>query len=260
MILTGELYSKVLEMDTGISIVSPSNYRIKGDLKVCYLLHGLMGNNTSWLNNTMLNVYADNYDMIFIMPEVQRSFYTDQKYGLDYFTYIVDELPIIVETMFNISKSREDTIIMGASMGGYGALKCALSRPDLYSECFAFSSGFLYLDEFLESFKKSKEDVNFRSIYGKRFLTDIEAIFGEDLIEDENDILLNIAGDLPIDNRPNINMYWGDRDYLREENIRFKNDLLELGYNIEYREFEGEHDWYFFDRALEKGLESYFNK
>lgn len=260
MILTGELYSKVLEMDTGITIVSPSNYRIRGKLKLCYLLHGLMGNSKSWLNNTMLNVYADKYNMIFIMPEVQRSFYMDQKYGLDYFTYIVDELPVIVETMFNVSRNREDTIIMGVSMGGYGALKAALTRPDLYSECFAFSSAMLYLNEFLDEFRESKSDVNFRSIYGRRLLTDIRSIFGEGLKEGEDDVLLTLARELSQENRPNIHMYCGEQDYLRDDNLRFKNDLIELGYNIDYREWAGEHDWYFFDKALEEALKVYFNK
>ena len=71
------------------------------------------------------------------------------KYGLKYFSYITEELFKICKNIFNISSKREDTAIMGASMGGYGALKCALSKPEQYGFCGAFSPAFLFLKDYL---------------------------------------------------------------------------------------------------------------
>lgn len=42
-----------------------------------------------------IEYYAKKYNFIIIMPEVQRSFYTTGKVGIDYFHYVADELPAI---------------------------------------------------------------------------------------------------------------------------------------------------------------------
>ena len=64
------------------------------------------------------------------MPEVQRSFYTTGKVGIDYFHYVADELPAICGKWFHLDQRRENTFIAGESMGGYGAVKIALNRPE----------------------------------------------------------------------------------------------------------------------------------
>ena len=169
MKLNGNVFSKVLDMDTGITIVTPNDLKLDGSYKVVYLLHGLCGNHRNWADYTLLPTYANDYDAIFIMPEVQRSFYMDMKYGLKYFSYITEELPEICKNIFNISSKREDTAIMGASMGGYGALKCALSKPDQYGFCGAFSPAFLFLKDYLD-YQRDTGIVEFE---------DLKAIFGE---------------------------------------------------------------------------------
>ena len=77
----------------------------------------------------------------------------DMEYGFRYFTYVTEELPAICKDIFRISAEREDTAIIGGSMGGYGALRCALSRPGQYGMCAAFSSGCLFLKEGIEELK-----------------------------------------------------------------------------------------------------------
>lgn len=76
------------------------------------------------------------------MPEVQRSFYTTGKVGIDYFHYVADELPAICGKWFHLDQRRENTFIAGESMGGYGAVKIALNRPEKY-EAVASLSGVL---------------------------------------------------------------------------------------------------------------------
>lgn len=95
-----------------------------------YLLHGLSDNHSCWLRRTAVDRYAEEYGIAVVMPEVQRSFYCDMAHGPAYFTYIADELPQICQRLFRLSDKREDTFIAGNSMGGYGALKAALSRPE----------------------------------------------------------------------------------------------------------------------------------
>lgn len=93
-----------------------------------YLLYGLCGSNGDWVDFIMLLVYFDNYDVIFIMLEVVRSFYIDMKYGVKFFIYIIEELLFICKSFFNILLKREDIMVIGGFMGGYGVLKCVLLK------------------------------------------------------------------------------------------------------------------------------------
>src|SRR5699024_6429631 len=68
MILRGHIFSQVLEMDTGLTIVAADKFLPHGPHKVVYLLHGLCGNSESWADYTMLPAYADKYDALFVLP------------------------------------------------------------------------------------------------------------------------------------------------------------------------------------------------
>ena len=63
-------------------------------------------------------------------------------HGGKFFTYIADELPEIMRGFFPISAKREETFICGSSMGGYGALKIGLSRPERFGVIGSLSSGY----------------------------------------------------------------------------------------------------------------------
>ena len=53
--------------------------------------------------------------------------------GLPYFTYVSEELPTLCRRMFSLSAAREKNYVFGLSMGGYGAMKCALTYPGRYA-------------------------------------------------------------------------------------------------------------------------------
>ncbi|MFC7519022.1 S-formylglutathione hydrolase [Herbaspirillum sp. GCM10030257] len=54
------------------------------------------------------------------------------------FSYVTDELTATVSTLFpNVDRTRQS--IMGHSMGGHGALICALKRPEKYRSVSAFA-------------------------------------------------------------------------------------------------------------------------
>jgi S-formylglutathione hydrolase FrmB len=229
----------------------------KEGYKIVYLLHGLHGNQDTWLDKTMLPFYADVFKSIFIMPEVGRSFYRNMKYGHNYFTYISEELPEICARVFNISGKREDTAVIGCSMGGYGALKAALSKPEQFGFCGAISSACLFLNEHLDGLRKDpgpwleNGGPGVEAIY-----RDFIAIFGDDLSCTEGDLILELAkkaGALPV--KPKIYAVCGTEDDLRKENLRFKEQIEKLNFNYTYEEWKGIHDWYFFNDALKKSLQ-----
>ncbi|MEW5941709.1 MAG: alpha/beta hydrolase-fold protein, partial [Chloroflexota bacterium] len=132
--------------------------------KVLYLLHGLSDDASAWQRYTSIETIANAYGLVVVMPSVGRSFYTDQPNGQKYFTYLTEELPRYLADVFNLTPRREDTLIAGNSMGGYGAFKAALLRPELYSAAASFS-GFLSLD-FLRAYPDDPRLPEFRTLFG----------------------------------------------------------------------------------------------
>ena len=127
MILQGNVYSTALDMETTVCFVAANNFSKEPPRKVCYLLHGLQGRADNFINYTMLADWCRSYHVLFVLPDGQRSYYTDMVRGQKFFTYLTQDLPHIVRDVFRVSAAPEDTYIMGTSMGGYGALKAALT-------------------------------------------------------------------------------------------------------------------------------------
>lgn len=246
MILRGTVYSCTLEMDTGITVIAPE----EGARKVVYLLHGLQGSNGNWADFTMLPAYAREHRAVFVMPEAGRSFYADMTYGGKYFSYVADELPEICKRVFNVSAERGDTAIVGGSMGGFGALKCALSRPERYGFCCAFASACLFLRDDLE-----KHQAQFQEQYGEQLFRDFRAILGEDLAWRPDMEILELAKKAAASaEKPKIYTACGTDDPFHADNARLGGELRRLGFDLEYEEWPGGHDWAFFDEALRRAL------
>lgn len=258
MILRGSLFSRVLEMSTGVTFVIPG-FRSGGapyPYQVCYLLHGLGGAHGDYVDYTRLSEYAEDHHTLFVMPEAARSFYSDRPRGQKFFAYVADELPELCSKTFNISSEREDTTVAGVSMGGYGALKCALARPDRYGRCLAFSSPCLFLREQFDTFRSPEGLRRAAEEYGEQLIHDFRAIFGEDLRWNPDNDLVRLAESLPAGSeRPHIFMACGDRDPYLAENRRFADELGKHGFDCTYEERPGGHDWIFFDSALRRAVQ-----
>ncbi|GMO22647.1 MAG: alpha/beta hydrolase family protein [Termitinemataceae bacterium] len=256
MILHGSVYSNVLGMQTSITVFTPEKLSDKVNYKVVYLLHGLHGNSQVWVNNTMLSQFAGKYEAVFVMPEVGRSFYSDMKYGYNYKMYVGEELPEIIRNVFRISSKREDTAVIGCSMGAYGALKLALSKPGQYGFCGAISPACLYLNDQLAALRTEGTKWLAISPENAAIMRDLTAIFGENLDHTEGDDLIVLAKECAkLKKKPIIFAACGQEDSLLEENRRFNHDLQDMSINYKFEEWHGGHDWTFFNDALKRSLE-----
>ena len=121
-------------------------------------------------------------------------------------------------------------------MGGYGAFKIALHRPDLFGAAVSHS-GAVHLGGL--EFSEDREDRHweFRPIFGPRPQggpNDISA-----LIENCDRALL-----------PSLRLDCGVDDFLIQENRAFHRHLEALGVPHEYAEHAGGHDWAYWDRHI----------
>ena len=140
-------FSKALNQTVSVNVIlpevkkqSPEAGAPDGTYKTLWLLHGLSRDRTVWMRRSNIERYADKYNLAVVMPEVGRSWYTDTCNGEKYFTFVTEELPAVCRSYFKgMSEKREDNLIAGNSMGGYGAVKAALHHPDKYFACASLS-------------------------------------------------------------------------------------------------------------------------
>ena len=218
--------------------------------KILYLLHGLSDDATAWTRHTRIGSYAEERGYIVIMPEVQRSFYSDMKYGSAYFTYVTQELPQICEELFNFKHERERTFVAGLSMGGYGAMKCGLTRPDFYAACAGFSGA---LDA-----KARMEKANSEGWYNE-----IYAIIEKGSPWPESCDLFSLAtkmSQLPKEQQLRVLVTCGDKDFLIDDNRKFDKHMQGLPIEYRYKEWPGVHDWKFWEECLPLALDFFEKK
>lgn len=102
------------------------------EYKIVYLLHGLSEDGSSWIRKSNAERYALERNLVLVMPSADRSMYSDNVLGQNYFTYITKELPQYLHLVLGLSMEKEKNYIMGFSMGGYGAARAALTYPEQY--------------------------------------------------------------------------------------------------------------------------------
>lgn len=234
-LLRVEYASKALEMNTSFQVFLPD----EGDLSqvnVVYLLHGLTDNCTGWTRYSSCERYARERGVALVMPEVQRGFYIDGVYGLKYFTYVAQELPAACQRMFGLSAQREKNYVMGLSMGGYGALKCALTHPERYAGCGSFS-GVTDLMAFMNRRTCPTHSWEFVALLGEK-----------QQVGPEND--LSVLAE-KAQNPPPVYLSCGEQDAHYSMNNAFAEKLAELGIPHSYDHRKGNHSWDFWDRSIQ---------
>lgn len=228
-------------MGSSMTVILPESIS-SSQARVVYMLHGLADNCTGWARYTSVERYARAYNLALVIPEVQRSYYTDMKMGLRYFTFASSELRQLCSNMFGFSSQRSQNYIMGLSMGGYGALKCALTNPDLYQGCAAISA-------VTDIVKATTEETRYK---------EYQAMFGPDIIIDpECDLnaLLDKAKGLP-----SFYMATGQQDSLLEEGKAFCAKLKVRGADAVFAQWDGIHNWEFWDTAAKRALDHFFKE
>lgn len=243
----GTIRSAELAMDTQLSVILPWDRPAENQqtpCKVLYLLHGLGDNAASWTRYTRIESYAREYGMAVVMPEVQRGFYRDMQFGLKYFSYVAKELPLLCNRFFGLDTSREKNYIAGLSMGGYGAVKCGLSFPLQYAGCASFS-GVLDFHHILEEHLDDQNRDELTGLLGN----ELEVLDSDDLFK----LAENVAA-LPRAERPGIFITCGKQDFLYKTNADFTACLDRLGLGYTYYEWDGEHEWGFWDESVRMAL------
>lgn len=222
------------------NVILPSSVNSK-NIKVLYLLHGMHGTCHDWITYTNIARLAETYKVGVVCPNAKNSFYADMKYGEPFYTFLTTDFMAYIQQTFGFSDKREDNIIAGLSMGGYGALKIAFNNPDKF--CIAGSfSGVLDIANIssLVTGNEANDRKNtelFRNIYGEN----------PNLAGSDNDLISLMKRNKTVSGYSikdlKVYQYCGNTDFLYQFNLNFKKHAEKAGLDLKYATDGGAHEW-----------------
>lgn len=208
---------------------------------VLYLLHGIYGKFTDWDTQSHLRHYAQNRDLIIVMPDAGDSWYVNSATEPQnrYEDYIVKDLIQEVDGKYRTLAVRESRAIAGVSMGGYGALNLALKHPELFVFVGSISGA-----------------INAPTDLGPRqpdFQANLLRVFGPagSPARTENDIFI-LLKHADVSRLPYIYLACGESDPFFPLNQQFAEQLRDEHASYEFHPGPGAHDWKFWDKTAKE--------
>lgn len=248
-LVTVNFRSTVLSQETAVNIVLPEGCA-EEDIPTVYLLHGMHGDHTSWCRKSNIERYAAERRLAIVMPDGENGFYTDMKYGKKHYTFVSEELVNYTRKVFRLSRRRERTFVAGLSMGGYGAFRLALTKPEQYSAA-ASLSGCLDIIARLDDCPWKNEAT---AIWGEDFASSARGT-DSDLM-----YLLDRYREHPDAQCPRLFAACGTEDMLYSSNIDFCRRIEGCGFDFRFTESAGSHSWKFWEDNIVPALDFFLEK
>jgi S-formylglutathione hydrolase FrmB len=142
----GSFRSRSLGREVAYAVQLPPSYAAgKGLYPVLYVLHGLFEGPAFWEERGLPRIVEELWkkgelpEMIVVAPDGDNSFFVDGPLGA-YETLVVRDVVEHAESAYRARPGRDGRALLGISMGGYAALRMALSRPEMYGAVAAHSA------------------------------------------------------------------------------------------------------------------------
>jgi S-formylglutathione hydrolase FrmB len=138
-----------------VSIYLPPSYAKERNRRypVVYLLHGYTNSDLGYFGpeGRQLHLIAERVfgagtakEMILVMPNCMNAYggcmYSNSVTAGDWEGYIAEDLVAYMDSHYRTLATRASRGLAGHSMGGYGTLRIAMKRPDVFSAIYALSS------------------------------------------------------------------------------------------------------------------------
>ena len=248
-----DFFSTALCFNTSVNIIIPTAGGAEAGADglpegrkypVIYLFHGAYGDHSDWQRLTRIEQYARQHKLAVVMPAASNSFYLDMPYGSGYLSYISRELPDFIRKNFPVSSLRAYNFTAGLSMGGYGAIRAALARPDLFSAAISLSGAIDF--PALKNRGSEGEPRAWRAMF-----EDSDGYRARDAD------LAYIAKGLAASGQPLPRLFisCGTEDFLYVINQSACRKFRALGMDVRYEEHPGAHEWAYWDEHIRRGIE-----
>lgn len=245
--------SKLVGAPLPYNVVLPPDYAAPSAratrYPVLYLLHGLGGNAGDWVSTrARLAEHAAAHRLIIVVPEGRDGWYTDsatvphEKFE----SYFVEELIPDVQRRFRVIERREARAIAGLSMGGYGALKFGLKRPELFTLAASMSGALGAASWKPEDPLPQFVRPSILKVFGA---ADNPTRPANDIYKLAREMTPERAAALPF-----LYLDCGTEDFLIAQNRDFSALLIEKKIPHEYRQLPGAHTWPYWDMQVREIL------
>jgi S-formylglutathione hydrolase FrmB len=239
--ILGNIDSKSLGRSVPYYILLPTDFK-SDQLRypVLFLLHGLFGAFTNWIELTDIETRAHDHPLIIVMPEGADGWYTDSETN-KYESFFLSELLPHIDNTYRTLPARSSRAVAGLSMGGYGAFKFALKRPDLFRLAASFSGAFDAPQRTDETPGHDWETLR----------PSILKAFGSEESETRrhNDLWSILQSGTPA-SLPFFYFDCGTQDGFLQANKNLCTAFCEHGVSHEFREIEGGHDWEYWNSRV----------
>jgi enterochelin esterase-like enzyme len=251
-------YSKTVNDTIKYSVFLPPDYFSAPDsFPVFYLLHGLGGDENSWIRDFSVNRVADSLihageipPEIIVMPDGRKSYYiNDYRNSFPYETVFIREFIPFIDSAYKTKGTRPYRAIGGLSMGGYGALINAFRHPDCFSAVVALSAA-VRTDSMIINENAEKYNLVFSPVFGdsiQRYKKITEHW------KENNPLYLTVRHP---DTLKSVSWYidCGLNDYLLPGNEALHDLFVRYGIPHEYRVRPGSHERLYWEGSLVPAL------
>ncbi|MBQ1850332.1 MAG: alpha/beta fold hydrolase [Lachnospiraceae bacterium] len=228
--------------------VEKNKYQL-GRTKTLFLLHGFTGDAGNWVPEYL----SDQYNFAVVIPNGENSFWLDGiSSGHQFCTFLGEELLGFVRKTFQLAMNKDETYIMGLSMGGFGALHTALYYPDKFGKLAALSSALIVHE--VATMKEGEGNPVANYEYYRECFGDPSKVLESDNNPETLIKKLKASGQTI----PEIFMACGTEDFLIERNRELHRFLEEQNVPHVYEEDTGIHDMVFWSKAVEKFIPRMF--
>ncbi|MFL5578321.1 MAG: alpha/beta hydrolase [Gemmatimonadaceae bacterium] len=256
---------------------------------VAYYLHGADGNEADWVSRAALDRVMDSLvargapEMIVVMPDGDESWYATPprppdhdecargRFGedptlrcvarADYDAYLSRDLVRHVDSTYRTRADRAHRAIGGLSMGGYGALRAALTHPETWSAAVSHSGVVSLLfagpRPFVAPASYAASLETLRAAFGDRYWGELRGALGDDVAAWRAADPAELARRLRDAGRPLPAIYLdagSDDALVIDRNRAFDAELTALGVAHEYHEWPGRHEWRYWHAHVREGL------
>lgn len=230
-----KMKSNILKKEVSYSVYLPPGFeQSRQKYPVIYLLHGYGNDETTWvtdgqIENKMNQAISEGLirPSVIIMPNGENMWYVNVKEkDFNWEDMFIQEFLPYIEKKYRIENDRNKRTMWGASMGGFGALKYAMTYPDKFGTCIAFSPA-IYPD----------------MVIGDRYQI--------------SESPLNMIRNIPVEKLNEVRYYidCGDKDFLYWGNSTLHMMMRDLGINHEFRMRGGKHGWVYWREGVIPALE-----
>jgi enterochelin esterase-like enzyme len=165
------LKSDTLKEEVLYNVYLPPNYKKTNTYPVIYYLHWFDANNNSsnfFLQHMDSLIDAKKFpEVIIITPNAKKTWYINDMAGKHSYSsmFIYEFLPYI-KKHYSISREPAKTAVMGASMGGFGALRFAMLYPNEFGICISFMAGISTKEQIVQDSEADYQTYH-QNLYGE---------------------------------------------------------------------------------------------